>query len=46
MPSTQFMIGGRSLAAQIRPRAGIVVCQRASEVTEAADASVNRAQMN
>ena len=46
MPSTQFIIGGRSLTAEIRSRAGIVVCQRVSEAVEAADASVKHAQVN
>ena len=46
MPSTQFIIGGRRLAAEIRSRPGIVVCQRVSEAIEAADASVKRAHMN
>ena len=46
VPSTQFIIGGRSLDAEIRSRPGIVVCQRVSEAVEAADASVKRAQLN
>jgi MerR family transcriptional regulator, light-induced transcriptional regulator len=46
MPSTQFIIGGRGLAAELGSRPGIVVCQRVSEVVEAADATVKRAQVN
>ena len=46
LPSTQFIMGGRSLAPEIGSRPGIVVCQRVSEVVEAADASVKRAQVN
>jgi MerR family transcriptional regulator, light-induced transcriptional regulator len=46
VPSTQFIIGGRGLAAEIRSRPGIVICQRVSEVVEAADAVVKRAQVN
>jgi MerR family transcriptional regulator, light-induced transcriptional regulator len=46
MPSTQFIIGGRGLAAEIGSRPGIFVCQRVSEVVETADASIKRAQVN
>jgi MerR family transcriptional regulator, light-induced transcriptional regulator len=46
MPATQFIIGGRSLAAEISSRPEIVVCRRVSDVVEAADASVKHAQVN
>jgi methanogenic corrinoid protein MtbC1 len=46
IPSTQFVIGGRSLSAGAPPRPGVVACQRVSEVVEAVDASVKHAQVN
>ena len=45
-PTAQFVIGGRGLSSQLRSRAGVGVCQRVSEVVEAVDARVKRAELN
>jgi hypothetical protein len=44
-PAAGFVVGGRGLA-RVRPRPGIAVCGRVSEVVEAVDAIVKRAEMN
>lgn len=45
-PGAQFVIGGRGLSSQIRSVAGVGVCERVSEVVDAVDASVKRAELN
>ena len=45
-PGAQFVIGGRGLSSQIRSLAGVGVCERVSEVVDAVDASVQRAELN
>jgi len=45
-PMAQFVIGGRGLSSQLRPQAGIGICHRVSEVVEAVDARVKRAELN
>jgi methanogenic corrinoid protein MtbC1 len=41
-----YVLGGRGLSRRLRPRRGIHVCRRVSEVVDAADAIVKRADMN
>jgi methanogenic corrinoid protein MtbC1 len=41
-----YIVGGRGLSTRLRPRPGIQVCRRVSEVVEAADAVVKRAELN
>ncbi len=45
-PGAGFVIGGRGLSARLRPQTGIHVCQRVSEVVDAVDAAVKRAEFN
>ncbi|HTP18348.1 MAG TPA: cobalamin-dependent protein [Solirubrobacteraceae bacterium] len=47
-PTAQFVIGGRGLAlgSQLRSQAGVLICRRVSEVVEAVDARVKRAELN
>jgi len=45
-PGTGFIIGGRALTSRLRPRPGIAVCRRVSEVVDAVDAMVKRADQN
>jgi methanogenic corrinoid protein MtbC1 len=45
-PGAGFVIGGRGLSRRLRARPGIHVCARVSEVVEAADAVVKRAEWN
>jgi MerR family transcriptional regulator, light-induced transcriptional regulator len=45
-PRAQFVIGGRGLSSQLRSQAGIGICQRVSDVVEAVDARVKRAELN
>ena len=45
-PSAGFVIGGRGLTSRVAPRPGIEVCRRVSEVVEAVDAVVKRADLN
>ncbi len=45
-PTAQFVIGGRGLSSQLRSQAGIGICHRVSEVVEAVDARVKRAELN
>ena len=45
-PGAGYIIGGRGLSVRLRPRPGIHVCRRVSEVVEAADALVKRAELN
>ena len=45
-PSTGFVIGGRGLTSRSLSRPGVEVCRRVSEVTEAVDAVVKRADLN
>jgi len=41
-----YVVGGSGLSARLRPRPGIHICRRVSEVVEAADAIVKRAELN
>ena len=41
-----YILGGSGLSARLRPRPGIHVCRRVSEVVDAADAIVKRAALN
>ena len=41
-----YVLGGRGLSPRLRPRPGIHVCNRVSEVVDAADAIVKRADLN
>jgi MerR family transcriptional regulator, light-induced transcriptional regulator len=45
-PSVSFVVGGRGLAARLRSRPGIGVCERVSDAVEAVDALVKRASLN
>jgi MerR family transcriptional regulator, light-induced transcriptional regulator len=45
-PTAQFVIGGRGLSSQLRTQTGVGICQRVSEVVEAVDARVKRAELN
>ena len=45
-PRAGFVVGGRGVAQRIRPRPGIEVCARVSEVVEAVDAVVKRSSLN
>jgi methanogenic corrinoid protein MtbC1 len=45
-PRAGFVIGGRGLSARLRPQPGIHVCRRVSEVVDAADAILKRAELN
>ena len=45
-PEAQFVIGGRGLSSQLRSRPGVGICHRVSEVVEAVDAQVKRAELN
>jgi MerR family transcriptional regulator, light-induced transcriptional regulator len=45
-PTAQFVIGGRGLSSQLRSQAGVGICKRVSEVVEAVDARVKRAELN
>jgi MerR family transcriptional regulator, light-induced transcriptional regulator len=45
-PTAQFVIGGRGLSSQLRTQPGIGICHRVSEVVEAVDARVKRAELN
>jgi len=46
LPGAGYVIGGKGLSARLRPRPGMHVCRRVSEVVEAADAVVKRAELN
>ena len=41
-----YVLGGRGLSVRLRPQPGIHVCRRVSEVVDAADAIVKRADLN
>ena len=41
-----YIIGGNGLSPRLRPRPGMHVCKRVSEVVDAADAVVKRAELN
>jgi len=45
-PGAGYVLGGRGLSVRLRPRPGIHLCRRVSEVVEAADAIVKRAELN
>ena len=45
-PATGFVIGGRDLTSRSQSRPGVEVCRRVSEVVEAVDAVVKRADLN
>jgi MerR family transcriptional regulator, light-induced transcriptional regulator len=46
LPSAQFVLGGRGLRTQLRAHPGIQICRRVSNVVEAVDALVQRAELN
>jgi MerR family transcriptional regulator, light-induced transcriptional regulator len=41
-----YVVGGRGVSPRMRPQAGIQVCKRVSDVVDAADALVKRADLN
>jgi methanogenic corrinoid protein MtbC1 len=41
-----YVVGGRGLSSRLRPLPGIHVCKRVSEVVDAADAIIKRADLN
>jgi MerR family transcriptional regulator, light-induced transcriptional regulator len=45
-PTAGFVVGGRGLTSRVRARPGIEVCERVSEVVEAVDATIKRADQN
>ncbi len=45
-PAVAFVVGGRGLTPRVRPRSGLDVCERVSQVVEAVDAAVKRADLN
>ena len=45
-PAAQFVIGGRGIGGQLRSQGGVGICERVSEVVEAVDARVKRAELN
>ena len=45
-PGAQFVIGGRGLTSRLQARTGVGICQRVSEVVDAVDARVKRAELN
>jgi methanogenic corrinoid protein MtbC1 len=45
-PEAQFVLGGRGLGGQLRSQTGVGICHRVSEVVEAVDARVKRAELN
>ena len=45
-PAAGFVLGGRGLTSRSRSRPGVEVCRRVSEVVEAVDAVVKRADLN
>jgi len=45
-PAMRFVIGGRGITGRVRAQPGIEVCVRVSEVVEAVDALVKRADLN
>ena len=45
-PAVRFVVGGRGLSSRVRPRQGVDVCRRVSDVVEAVDAMVKGAGLN
>jgi MerR family transcriptional regulator, light-induced transcriptional regulator len=45
-PVAQFVIGGRGLSSRLRSQTGVRICRRVSEVVEAVDARIKRAELN
>ena len=45
-PAAGYVLGGRGVSPRLRPRPGIHICRRVSEVVDAADAVVMRAERN
>jgi MerR family transcriptional regulator, light-induced transcriptional regulator len=45
-PAASFVVGGRGLTSRVRTRPGLEVCRRVSEVVDAVDAIVKRADLN
>jgi methanogenic corrinoid protein MtbC1 len=45
-PRVRFVVGGKGVAQRVRARPGVQVCERVSEVVEAVDALVKRAELN
>ena len=46
MGGAGYVLGGRGVSPRLRPRPGIHLCKRVSEVVDAADAIVKRADLN
>jgi MerR family transcriptional regulator, light-induced transcriptional regulator len=46
LPGVSFVVGGRGLGSRLRARPGISVCTRVSEIVEAVDAQIQRAELN
>jgi methanogenic corrinoid protein MtbC1 len=45
-PGAGYIVGGRGLTSRVQPGAGIAVCERVSEVVDAVDALIKRADLN
>ena len=45
-PDAGYVLGGRGVSPRLRPRPGIHICRRVSEVVDAADAVLMRAERN
>ena len=45
-PGAGYIVGGRGVSPGLRPRPGIQLCRRVSEVVDAADAVIKRAELN
>ena len=45
-PGAGYIVGGRGVSPRLRPRPGLQLCRRVSEVVEAADAVIKRADLN
>ena len=45
-PGAGYIVGGRGVSPRLRPRPGIQLCRRVSEVVDAADAVIKRADLN
>jgi methanogenic corrinoid protein MtbC1 len=45
-PGAGYVLGGKGISPRLRPRPGIHVCRRVSEVVDAADAVLKRAERN
>jgi methanogenic corrinoid protein MtbC1 len=45
-PGAGYVLGGRGISSRLRPRPGIQLCRRVTEVVETADALLKRADFN